>query len=295
VPRPGVDAQGTLADEKAWLRQWTDQLYLWYREVPASDPATFPTALAYFDVLKTMALTPSGNPKDRFHFTIPTADWVNLSQSGVEAGYGVAWALVAASPPRDVRAAYTDPSTPAAAANIARGAKVLTVDGVDVTNGPPDPLNAGLFPARADETHTFSILDPGMTAPRTVRLTSANVQSTPVQNVKTIPGITPGTTVGYMLFNDQIATSESLLIKAIAQLKQAGVTDLVLDIRYNGGGFLVIASELAFMIAGPAATNGKTFEQLAFNDKYPTIDPVTGQPFPGNIIPADHLSSNGLP
>ncbi|TMB04558.1 MAG: peptidase [Deltaproteobacteria bacterium] len=278
VPRPGVDAQGTLADEKAWLRQWTDQLYLWYREVPASDPATFPTALAYFDVLKTMALTPSGNPKDRFHFTIPTADWVNLSQSGVEAGYGVAWALVAASRPRDVRAAYTDPSTPAAAANIARGAKVLTVDGVDVTNGPPDPLNAGLFPARAGETHTFSILDPGMTTPRDVRLTSANVQSTPVQNVKTLPGVTAGTTVGYMLFNDQIATSESLLIKAITQLKQAGVTELVLDIRYNGGGFLVIASELAFMIAGPAATNGKTFEQLAFNDKYPTIDPVTGQP-----------------
>ena len=79
MPRPGVDAQGTLADEKAWLRQWTDQLYLWYREVPASDPATFPTALAYFDVLKTMALTPSGNPKDRFHFTIPTAaPWIPL-------------------------------------------------------------------------------------------------------------------------------------------------------------------------------------------------------------------------
>ena len=50
-----------------------------------------------------------------------------LSQSGVEAGYGVAWALVKASPPRDVRAAYTDSSTPAAAAGIGRGAKVLKV------------------------------------------------------------------------------------------------------------------------------------------------------------------------
>src|SRR5207302_3194359 len=73
-------------------------------------------------------------------------------------------------------------------------------------------------------------------------------------------------------------TSDPQVVNAIPQLNQPGVTELVLDIRYNGGGFLVIASELAFMIAGPAATNGKTFEQLAFNDKYPTIDPVTGQP-----------------
>ncbi len=52
----------------------------------------------------------------------------------------------------------------------------------------------------------------------------------------------------------------------------------MLDIRYNGGGFLAIASELAFMIAGPAATNGKTFELLAFSDKYPSTDPVAGRP-----------------
>jgi len=97
------------------------------------------------------------------------------------------------------------------------------------------------------------------------------VTTTPVQNVKTIG------TVGYILFNDHILASEAMLIDAINQLQQAGVTELVLDIRYNGGGYLAIASELAYMIAGPATT-GKTFEKLSFNDKYPTIDPVTGQP-----------------
>jgi hypothetical protein len=293
VPRPGKDAQGSLAEEKVWLRLWTDELYLWYGEVPNLDPAAYPTPQDYFGVLKTTAVTPSGNPKDRFHFQIPTAQWLAMSGSGVEVGYGVEWAVVASRPPREVRVAFLYPGT-TTPPNIARGAKVLAVDGTDVTSGIPAAINAGLFPATAGENHTFSILDVGATTPRPLTLTSANVQSTPVQNVKIIPG----TTVGYMLFNDHIGTSEAQLIKAIGDLKQAGATELVLDIRYNGGGYLAIASELAFMIAGPAATNGKTFELLAFNDKYPSTDPVTGRPItpePFRRTAAGLSTSDGTP
>ena len=50
----------------------------------------------------------------------------------------------------------------------------------------------------------------------------------------------------------------------------ANITDLILDIRYNGGGYLDIASELAYMIARHATTAGSTFERLVFNDKHPT-------------------------
>ena len=81
-----------------------------------------------------------------------------------------------------------------------------------------------------------------------------------------------------MLFNDHIATAEQELIDAVNQLNTAGISDLVLDIRYNGGGFLDIASELAYMIAGNARTAGKTFESTVFNSKHPTTDPVTGDP-----------------
>jgi carboxyl-terminal processing protease len=81
--------------------------------------------------------------------------------------------------------------------------------------------------------------------------------------------------VGYVLFNDHIATSEQLLVSAFGQLQ--GVSDLVLDLRYNGGGYLDIAAEVAYMIAGPGPTAGQGFEKTVFNDKYPTTDPVTGE------------------
>ncbi|MEG0886691.1 MAG: S41 family peptidase, partial [Janthinobacterium sp.] len=58
------------------------------------------------------------------------------------------------------------------------------------------------------------------------------------------------------------------------RFQAAGISDLVLDVRYNGGGYLDVASELAYMIAGPQITAGKTFEQVLANDKTRPEAPV---------------------
>ena len=229
APRSGIDPatgrsyrdrQGTLADEKEWLRAWTEQLYLWYREIPGADPAAYSTPPEFFAVLKTPATTPSGRPKDRFHFTQPTAASQAQFQSGVEVGYGVRWDIVAQTRPREVRVAYVEPRLPTANAdaNLRRGAVVLAVDGVDVANGTDvTALNAGLFPAAADETHTLLVLDAGSATSRSVTLTSAAVTTTPVQNVQLMAG-----GVGYVQFNDHLATAEAQLISAMGQLRAAG-------------------------------------------------------------------------
>src|SRR6516164_2246250 len=70
--QPYPDLQGTTVDENNWLRSWTNELYLWYREVPDLNPAGYSTTEAYFDLLKTSATTSTGHPKDKFHFTLPT-------------------------------------------------------------------------------------------------------------------------------------------------------------------------------------------------------------------------------
>ena len=130
--RPFPDVQGSTLDENNWLRSWSDELYLWYSEIVDRDPAGFQT-LDYFDLLKTFATTPSGTDKDQFHFTFPTDDWLALSQGGVSAGYGMNLSFISSVPPRNVVVAYTDPGTPAtsAPANLARGAMLLAIDGID--------------------------------------------------------------------------------------------------------------------------------------------------------------------
>ncbi len=307
VPRSGVDPftqmaypdrAGATLDENNWLRSWTNDLYLWFNEVTDQNPSMFTTTDEYFKVLKTNAMTASGAPKDKFHFTYPTADWEALSQTGAQAGYGAYWVLLPNMPGvtgNDLEAAYSEPNSPASAAGIGRGAKVLFVDGVDVVN-PPDQASvntilAGLYPAAIPESHEFQVLDPGAATPRTFTLTSDNVTSTPVQNVTTIPTATG--TAGYMLFNDHLATSEVALFDAFTMLQTAGVTDLVLDIRYNGGGYLDIASEVAYMIAGLTRTAGRTFELTQFNSKHLTIDPVTGQTI--TPVPFESVSQGFAP
>jgi carboxyl-terminal processing protease len=280
MPASNFAAQcGSTLSENNWLRSWTNDLYLWYDEVTDRDPALYTTP-AYFDLLKTTALTASGNPKDKFHFTFDTSAWVALSQSGVSPGYGAEWAIVAPTPPRRIVVAYTEPNSPATApgVNLMRGFEVMSIDGVDAvfdnSQSGVATLNAGLFPAASGETHTFQVRDLGGFW-HTVTMQSANVMLTPVQNVAPLP--TSSGPVGYLFFTDHIATAESALISAVNTLKAANVTDLVLDIRYNGGGFVDIASELAFMIAGNGPTAGQTFEQIVFNRKHPSTNPITGE------------------
>jgi carboxyl-terminal processing protease len=291
VPRTGTDpitgspypdVPGTTMDEKLWVRSWIDELYLWYDEVPNLDASRVATPIQYFSALKTYNTTPSGKPKDQFHFTYDTAAWESLAVTGVEAGYGASFAVVMARPPRQIVVAYTEPGSPADGV-LGRGDQVLLVDGLDVENSDNvDGLNEGLFPSALDESHTFVVYHPGDSSARTVQLTSASITGTPVQHVGTVAG----GAVGYIQFNDHVIPAELELVAAITQLQ--GVSDLVLDLRYNGGGYLAIASELAFMIAGPTTTANKTFDQIQFNAKYPTMDPVTGDP----ITPTPFLDTS---
>ena len=200
--RPYPDVGGSVTAENHWLRSWTNELYLWYREVPDVDPASVSTTEAYFELQKTTATTASGNPKDRFHFTFPTEQFRQLSQSGVLAGYGAEWVIVSGQPPRRVVVAYTQPHSQAIATNLTRGAEVLAVDGVDIntpTEAGVDTLNAGLFPNTVGEVHTFMVRDPGG-AQRSIQMQSANVTIEPVQNVQVLSTNTGP--VGYMLFTE---------------------------------------------------------------------------------------------
>ncbi len=266
--QPYPDKSGTVAQEKSWVRSFIDETYLWFNEVPVTlKAADYTTAQTFFDVLRTPALTASGKPKDRFHFFYDSAFWYQISTLGAAPGYGFEAALLKSSPPRDIRVAYTEPGTPATSAGVTRGDRILEVDGFDAVNGSAtDRLNGGLFPSAAGQRHTFKLQSPAGVV-RTVLLDSQIITSTPVQNVQVLD--TAAGKTGYMLFNEHIRPSESQLIAAMNQFRTAGVTHLVLDVRYNGGGLLAIASQLAYMIATPEATNGKIFERLEFNSKNP--------------------------
>jgi hypothetical protein len=174
--------------------------------------------------------------------------------------------------------AYTELNSPATASevNLLRGARILEVDGVDLVNVRSDAgidiFLAGLFPDDIDEDHEFVIQDLNSSETRVISMRSALITWNPVPVVDTID--TTAGKVGYVVFNDHIPASEQKLIDAVSQLNTSVVNDLILDLRYNVGGYLDIASEMAYMIVGPS-TAGRTFEKLEFNDKLSYLDETT--------------------
>ncbi|MCY3814500.1 MAG: S41 family peptidase [Gammaproteobacteria bacterium] len=287
VPRTGVDAdgnpfpdkQGSTWDENNWLRSWSHDTYLWYDEIEDADPACCDTP-DYFGLLKTFERAPSGAPKDRFHFSQNTAEYrARVSTGAVGAGYGASFAVLAARPPREIRVRYTEPNSPATqpGVDLARGAEMLEVDGVDIVNGPTqadvDVINAALWPRNLNETHQFRVRDLDGTE-RSITMTSANITTTPVQHDQVLE--TDSGPVGYVLFRTfGVQSAEKQLVDAFTTFENAGVTDLILDLRYNGGGFIIIANQLSYMIAGDNA-RGRVFNASQFNDKYRIFNPITG-------------------
>lgn len=274
---PYPDIQGRRLDENNWLRSMSNDLYLWYDEIEDLDPGDFETP-QYFELQRTLATTPSGSLKDKFHFSFDTEVWRLFSQSGSvsNASYGAVFAFLNGGfPPRHIVVSYTQPDSPAAQAGLSRGARLMEIDGVDVVFGNDiNTLNAGLFPAEIGEAHDFVVQDLDSETTRNITMTAAEITSVPVQHVQTID--TETGQVGYLFFNAHVRTAEQQLMEAIESLRDDEVTDLVIDFRYNGGGFLAIASQLAYMVAGEQ-TDERTFEINQWNDKHPNVDPVTNQ------------------
>ncbi|MFM9993181.1 MAG: S41 family peptidase, partial [Burkholderiaceae bacterium] len=73
--------------------------------------------------------------------------------------------------------------------------------------------------------------------------------------------------IGYLLFNSHVPSAETYLIQAMTYFKQQDISDLVVDLRYNGGGYLAIANALAYSVAGRTQAQGKVFEWIQFSDK----------------------------
>lgn len=280
--RPWPDVAGSALHEKFFLRSWTNELYLWADEVidrnPANTGGSHGGVLQYFNLLKTELLTDSGQPRDQFHFTYDTDDY-NQLVSGVVAGYGISWVIVRGAVPREIRVESVQAGSAAAQAGIRRGALLVSINGVDVINDNTaaggNAALAAMYEPSPGATYNLVLRDRGSATNFAADLVADETHVDPVPLVSTIQ--TDDARVGYLLFNDHNLPAEAALVNAVTQLAAEHIDELVLDLRYNGGGYLDIASELAYMIAGPAATQNRTFELLQFHPKHGGRHPLTGQ------------------
>lgn len=261
---PGDWSAATCTDnrQKNWVRSWLNENYLFYREAPLAsiDPNLYTDTVRNLFLDYTVRGVPS---KDRFSFVLTQAEADSVFQSGTATNVGFTLR-------RDsrnggiIRIAYVDPNGPAVAAGFVRGMVLATVDGVDTSFSIPAALSDKLFNSPAGTSSVIGVQDAPGGPVRTLTVASANYGTSPL----IVERVLPGTTTGYLAYNSfATPVGELQLADAFKRFAAAGVTDLVVDLRYNGGGFIDIAAQLGYMVAGQAQSRGKIFETLVFNDK----------------------------
>ena len=156
------------------------------------------------------------------------------------------------------------PESPASEAGLARGDRILEINGRTVS----DLVQTGQIGT------AFGASEPGVSS--TILFESLNgrqQRATLTKRVVTIPTVSltrtfrvDGRTVGYLFFRNFVNPSFAALDEAFAALKTAGATELVIDLRYNGGGLVDVATHLASLVGG-SATQGRIFATFQHNDK----------------------------
>ncbi|HNH45155.1 MAG TPA: S41 family peptidase, partial [Agitococcus sp.] len=248
----------TAEAEKSWVRGYLDGFYLWYDEIPERKATDYATPRNYFDALLV-------KDKDRFSYTMSEEEADGFFESGLQLSYGVLWGY---ETDNTLRVRFVEPNSKAAQAGVIRGDYVISINNQMIDTLTYQQVNELLTPKNAVPVNVKLMANYSGII-KDVTLQGENIVTSPVPYYSVLPAQSNQDKVGYLLFNDHIATASDKLIEAVSYFKQQQITDLVLDLRFNSGGYIYIANELAAMIGGKKTAN-KLFQRYVFNKKNPS-------------------------
>lgn len=156
-----------------------------------------------------------------------------------------------------IRGVY--PESPAALADIKRGTIIAAVNGQKITASNVVSLYYALYIPTSIQTMELTDMEDKKTT-----ITSKALFPNPVimKQVKEIDGHK----IGYLVYSEFNAGFDDELFEAFKYFKSENITDLILDLRYNGGGYNISANLIASCIVG-SASQGKVFAQYRYNEE----------------------------
>jgi len=167
----------------------------------------------------------------------------------------------------DLRIKYVNVGSPADLAGVKRGYQITSINGrtaITYDGSSGSNVNFVINAYSQSSTITMVLKKPDGTS-MTVNLNTASYKINPIITYKTF-NQGNGKVVGYVVFNSfvSLSSTQSALNDVFSSFVTAGVTDLVVDLRYNGGGYVETAEYLSNLIA-PSSANGSTMYSVYYN------------------------------
>jgi C-terminal processing protease CtpA/Prc len=233
-----------------------DSVYYWYELMPTVNVDDYSDPYEILDALRYKKL-------DRWSFVADYKAFID-EMEGTFVGHGFRLGL---DQNDNARIVLIYSNSPLYADGVRRGWIVKKINSIEVApvlkSGDATAYNNMIGPSQAGVKNTFEFIKPdGTTFTKEYTKSQFTVNSVLLYDTLHLDsGIT-----GHLVFDAFIEPSSAELATAFEYFKQQNVTDLILDLRYNSGGILGVAEELASYIGG-TSLNGKIFLKTTYNDK----------------------------
>lgn len=266
IPEPDPNEETEVEKEEApeltqkvnqFIEDVMTDVYLWYNQIPDIDIRYEFDSKEYFDKLLY--------EEDVWSYVTDDIQALENSFEGKETSFGYSLAFGRFSNTNDIFALieFVYPNTPAAEAGLKRGDILVLLNNSDITDDNYMDLLNG-------ETITLSlgVLGPnGISVGESVTMTSKELNLNPV--VKTEIVEHEGHKIGYLFYAQFIDNYNTSLDTAFQHFVDEQVTDVVIDLRYNPGGYTSAAQYLCSNLAPVSVVNaGSPLVTYQWNDKY---------------------------
>jgi len=288
VPAPPVSSD-VLKDSALLI---ANDIYLWNKQIPSDF-----NVRSFADLNKAMeGIRPysieAGFPKavDRWSFAMKKTEWdeisggVGVTFSGTNGEAGDFGMTVFFRAEGDLRVRLVEPNSPSGKSGIRRGWRIMEING----NNNINTTNADFIINNIYSSNNASILfkkpDGSLT---TISLAVAKYDDKQVY-LDTVYNIN-NQKIGYLVFNSFLGNTaeiQSEFTRVFNKFSSQGITELIVDLRYNGGGYVDLQSRLANYLVKPSAS-GQLMMKQVYNDQNTRNNKVTNFQKLGNINLAD--------
>ena len=252
---------------------YAKDIYMWYNQIPSTfnarsyaDPEKIMTAIRQYSIEPGFSA-----PVDRWSFAMKKTEWDNMSggigatfssTNATDGDFGISVFFNAEG---DLRVRSVEKESPAGLAGIHRSWRITKLNGsTNITTS----NSTAIVDAVYNSTQTsFTFIKPDGT---TVNLTlnAAHYKEHPVylDTVYTINS----KKIGYLVFNSFLGDTVEInneFNRVFSKFASQNITDLVVDLRYNGGGYVSVQEKLANYLI-PSSNNSKLMMKEQYNDKY---------------------------
>lgn len=273
----GVDRSGeyyALIADKTWIYETMQQNYLFYEDIPAE------SELNFFDKPDEFLRSASSQSDQKNGTYFSHVDSVSVSRAMSEyPTFGFEAATVRTNSGNALRVIYVEPDSPATEAGLKRGDWIIAVDGNEISSNDYEE-----YVSRPTQAHSFTLgsynpYDENEDEELYVEFdTIGTVELAAPRYIEQYNILTTNTLVTsdghrafYMLYNEFGEDGDEL------QSAFSGISssdDIILDLRYNPGGYVSTSQILSTLLA-PQSAVGQTFLNMTYNDKINKTETLT--------------------